>query len=259
MKPIRILRYGPSDSLNRLVDSLRESEVDVKKLNMINSSYRGSDDHFILNWGSSNPRSIISGSIFNKPSAVAIAANKLDTYYTLERAGMNSVLPVWFTDPDLAKHYTKNGCKVYCRTTLRGSQGEGIVVATKPSEVVHASLYTLQAPVCREVRVHVFDNKVIYCTEKRKMNSERIEEESIEFSRDVRNLENGWVFCSTEISESVQNIAIDVVLKIGLDFSAVDIGISHRDEPFIFEVNTAPGLEGTTLTAYRDAIIAQLC
>jgi len=259
MKPIRILRYGPSDSLNRLVDSLRESEVDVKKLKMINSSYRGSIDHFIFNWGSSSYRNIASCNIFNRPSAVAIAANKLDTYYTLERAGLNNVLPVWFTDPDLAKHYTKNGCKVYCRTTLTGSQGEGIIVSTEPSEVVHASLYTLQAPVCREVRVHVFADEVIYCTEKRKMNSERLEEESIEFSRDVRNLENGWVFCQTEVPESVQSVAIDVVERLGLDFGAVDIGLSHRNEPFIFEVNTAPGLEGTTLTAYRDAIIAQLC
>ena len=259
MKPVRILRYGPSNSLNRLVDSLKEAGVDVKKLKMINSTYSGSDDHFIFNWGSSSSRSIVDGCIFNNPSAVAIAVNKLDTYYALERAGKNNILPVWFTDPDLAVHYTRNGCKVFCRTRLTGSQGRGIVVATEPSEVVHASLYTLQAPVYREIRVHVFDKEVIHCTEKRKMNSERLEEESIQLSRDVRNHENGWVFCTTEVSEVVKSVAIDAISSIGLDFGAVDIGLSHRDESFVFEINTAPGMEGTTLASYRDAIIKKLC
>jgi glutathione synthase/RimK-type ligase-like ATP-grasp enzyme len=42
---------------------------------------------------------------------------------------------------------------------------------------------------------------------------------------------------------------------MGLDFGAVDIG--HRlidNQFFVFEVNTAPGLEGTTLDKYAKAI-----
>jgi glutathione synthase/RimK-type ligase-like ATP-grasp enzyme len=38
---------------------------------------------------------------------------------------------------------------------------------------------------------------------------------------------------------------------LGLDFGAVDIG--HRiidNKVFVFEVNTAPGIEGTTLQRY---------
>ena len=42
---------------------------------------------------------------------------------------------------------------------------------------------------------------------------------------------------------------------LGLDFGAVDIGHRLQDNKFfVFEINTAPGIEGSTLDKYAKAI-----
>ena len=66
----------------------------------------------------------------------------------------------------------------------------------------------------------------------------------------IKNLDNGWVFCRTGISlpDDARNQAIAAVRSLGLDFGAVDVLYREReDKAFVLEVNTAPGLEGTTL------------
>ena len=254
MKPLRILTHGPSDSLNRLIESLRESCVtDIKKIKTVGSTYRGNPDHVILNWGSANRRAIReSVRIINEPTAVSIARNKLETLKAI--AEYNSLI---FTESkNVAKDYIRHGCTVYCRTSLTGSQGSGIVVARSIEELVSAPLYTVQAPVCKELRLHFFDGQMISYAQKKRMNSERREEEQIELSQDVRNLENGWVFTreGIELDSGVRGICFAALSELQLDFGAVDVGVDHNGTPYIFEVNTAPGLEGSTLEAYRDAV-----
>ena len=73
----------------------------------------------------------------------------------------------------------------------------------------------------------------------------------------IRNHANGWVYTRAEIlpSEELLSSSIEAVKLLGLNFGAVDIG--HRlidNKLFVFEVNTAPGLEGTTLDKYSKAI-----
>ena len=73
----------------------------------------------------------------------------------------------------------------------------------------------------------------------------------------IRNHANGWVYARAEIAppEELLSSAAKAVKLLGLDFGAVDIG--HRvidNKFFVFEVNTAPGLEGTTLDKYSKAI-----
>jgi glutathione synthase/RimK-type ligase-like ATP-grasp enzyme len=65
------------------------------------------------------------------------------------------------------------------------------------------------------------------------------------------------VYARAEIlpPEELLSSACKAVNLLGLDFGAVDIG--HRlidNKFFVFEVNTAPGLEGTTLDKYAKAI-----
>ena len=49
-------------------------------------------------------------------------------------------------------------------------------------------------------------------------------------------------------------MAIETLESMGLDFGAVDLGVKRNGECFVIEVNSAPGLEGTTLEKYRDII-----
>ena len=46
------------------------------------------------------------------------------------------------------------------------------------------------------------------------------------------------------------------IKALGLDFGAVDIIYNEaEDQHYVLEVNTAPGLEGTTLQKYTEAIL----
>lgn len=255
MKRLRIMSHGPSESLDRLVASLRETEgLDVKKLKRTNSSYRYRETDIIFNYGCSSYRNFIpTDPIFNNPSAVAIATNKLETFRQLP----DPVCVEWTTAPSLAVQFVKNGTKVYCRTLLQSSQGNGIVVASSEAELVSAPLYTIAYPCLREVRVHVFAGEVIHWAIKKRMNSERLEAEELSGSNEIRNLGNGWVFCreGENLWEMEENRAIGAVEALGLDYGAVDL-VSSINDSKVLEVNTAPGMEGSTLTAYKEAILS---
>lgn len=64
-----------------------------------------------------------------------------------------------------------------------------------------------------------------------------------------------WIFENQglKIPDSAKELAIGVVGAVGLDFGAVDI-VLHNNVPKVLEINSAPGMEGTTLERYFDAI-----
>jgi hypothetical protein len=72
----------------------------------------------------------------------------------------------------------------------------------------------------------------------------------------IRNHPNGWVFCREEvvIPPEVIQLAEESVLRMRLDFGAVDIGWHPEFGVALYEINTAPGLEGQTLTNYANTI-----
>lgn len=114
-------------------------------------------------------------------------------------------------------------------------------------------LYTKYIKKSREFRVHIFRGRVIDVQEKRK----RQEVPNDEVNYLIRNSHNGWVFCrdGVDCPDSILDLSIRAVSTLGLDFGAADIGWNdHYGRGYIFEVNTAPGLEGTTLDKYYEAI-----
>ena len=48
--------------------------------------------------------------------------------------------------------------------------------------------------------------------------------------------------------------AVKAVKAVGYDFGAVDVGITVKGNPVVFEVNSAPGLEGGTIERYARLI-----
>ncbi len=45
---------------------------------------------------------------------------------------------------------------------------------------------------------------------------------------------------------------MDCLVRSGLDFGAVDLGHHPEYGTFIYEINTAPGLQGETVNDYAD-------
>jgi hypothetical protein len=188
--------------------------------------------------------------------------NKLDQYKWFQQKGLSSL--EFTTDVAQAKAWCGAGETVFGRETLTGSQGKGIIIfepntaannvqwAQKPCEV-----YTKYKKKKREFRVHIFHNKVIGIVEKRKKN----DWEGPNDSR-IRNLANGYVFCQTvELTPALKAKIEEVALKASQvcgksHFRGVDVGYNEaKNDVFILEVNSAPGIEGTNVQHYADAIM----
>lgn len=234
----------------------KSSSVSAKRLARalgvlrVTPTYNARRNDVIVNWGNSAPPHFRwMEQDLNKPQAIALASNKLNTFLEYRNKSFVHV-PDWTTDPSEAQQFLNQGIKVYCRRTLMGHSGRGIVICEKGDKLPIAPLYTFHTKHKHEYRVHVFKDKVIDVQMKRKRNG------SLGGSG-IRNYSNGWVYARAEIAPSEELLlsSIQAVKLLGLDFGAVDIG--HRlidNKFFVFEVNTAPGLEGTTLDKYQKTI-----
>jgi hypothetical protein len=211
----------------------------------------------IINWGNSRPAGF-KGSItdLNTHAAIALACNKLNTFQALEAAGFQH-LPLWCTtryEADQLLYTASEGgttsAGIYCRTSLTGHSGSGIVIASNTYDLVDAPLYTVGTKHKYEFRVHVFKGKVLDVQQKKRKRGLGPS------GSGIRNHSNGWIYARSDISipSIITEASINAVAILGLDFGAVDIGYRERDgKAFVFEVNTAPGLVGTTLTKYTEA------
>ena len=239
-----------SQSAKALAQGLR-----VKR---VRPTYDAKRRDIIINWGNSRPSLIFSAEHdLNKHESIALACNKLKTFETLTMAGYE-YLPNWSTtrykaDQMLAditnEGETLGKEAIYCRTTLTGHSGSGIVIAKYSHELVEAPLYTVGTRHKHEFRVHVFKGEVIDVQQKKKKLGNFIGISGI------RNHANGWIYARCDINppNEVLTAAVEAVKLLGLDFGACDIGYRERDnKAFLFEVNTAPGLHGTTLQKYVD-------
>lgn len=224
-------------------------------------NYIPKQGHVVLNWGSSRTpdweaRASARGvRILNGLAKVNVAGNKLSALRALQNAGVP--VPEFTTDLNVARRWVNTGGTVVERHELRGNSGEGIRIVNldddeMPSVVHSAPLYTKFIPKTAEFRVHVFRGEVIDYIEKKKVLAER---RDANFNKYVSSIHQGWVFARTNVRDipEVRQVAIKAVSALGLDFGAVDI-LYYEGRPFVLEVNTAPGLSGTTLIKYANAL-----
>lgn len=218
------------------------------------------NNHLIINWGNHGNVPFIRAnntSLFlNKPESVYTAHDKLLTLEKLTQHNVN--VPEFTEDIEYAKLLARDGHIVYCRKSTTSYGGRFIEIAQQPEEVVSAPLYTKGINVRREYRVHVFKNQVIDIVRKSRRLGEDGNPQDVNML--IRNHTNGWIFCrefdfTTDNKELIEQEAIKAIIALDLDFGAVDIVTEKRTGiPFILEVNTAPGNEGTTTQKYKEAI-----
>lgn len=279
MATLRIDPYKPASrgakSLSRYSGILRATARQIQ--------LHGSFTH-IINWGNSERR-FEHANYTNIPEAVAVASDKLRSCRELRTGGIATA--AFTTDCERAIGWLADDIPVLARQYLRASGGRGITYyepgqyrrsdngsetasTTDSAEragngrgaaragvagrrIVEAPLYTKYIKKANEYRIHVFDGVVIDIQQKRKR--QEIPNEEINYQ--IRNHTNGWVYCHDNVqcpSIAVDN-AIRAVAVLGLDFGAVDVGYNDNNEAAcVYEVNTAPGLEGTTLEKYREAL-----
>lgn len=204
----------------------------------------------------------------NSPTAVGNSVDKRVCLELLSTAGVPTL--EWSTDRkevygDLTTDYT---IQWLARTTVTGKQGKGIIPIRGGTEYgpegqawPGAPLYTRFYDKTHEFRVHVVNGKVVDYVQKKQMGAEKLAKHGItEPDMLLRNHKRGWVFARKNIirSKVVEQLALDTVRVLGLDYGGVDILAKVEDgkviDAVVCESNSAPGMSSpTTFRAYTEA------
>jgi glutathione synthase/RimK-type ligase-like ATP-grasp enzyme len=79
--------------------------------------------------------------------------------------------------------------------------------------------------------------------------------------RIIRSNKRGWKFkavAAKNVPASIKSASLAAVTALGLDFGAVDLVLDLEGNPYILEVNSAPGLEGTAFEKWSKALEKKL-
>lgn len=247
---IKIFGYKPG---SRSASSLARG-LGARVLKHRGSQYRPRVGDTIINWGSADANNPLLRNALNKPAMVNRATNKLTAFRRMQEAGVR-VPEFWTRREDIPNEVfgqrERRRPAVVCRTVLSGHSGVGIVLARSRRDLVAAPLYTRYIPKQDEYRVHVCRTSIISVQRKALRNGWPNP------NHQVRNLDGGYVYVRDGVNPpaDVTNQALAAINALGLDFGAVDvIWNNHEQRAYVLEVNTAPGLEGTTVEHYVAAL-----
>lgn len=246
MNNLRILPYKMGSESAKVL----AQEIGCLRLKTNGSRWRGGLNKTLINWGSNTLPEALRAStrVLNQPTQVVLASHKLNALRALKEAGVQ--VPDFTTDRGDAAQWIHEGHKVVCRTLLRANSGRGIVITDNVEGMVYAPLYVKYYKKMQEYRVHVIKGEIVRV--QRKARDRSVPDDQVNWQ--VRNHTNGFIFATegVVISDDVKEGAIHAVEALGLDFGAVDV-ITHPEYGYkVLEVNTAPGLTGTTLEVYAE-------
>lgn len=256
---IRILPYKQG---SRSAKALSEA-LNARVLKLVGSTFKPKTSDVVINWGFAPaghaalaPIPLITGgygcaNILNPRHVVHTATNKLDFFNLMTEAGHGDIIPPYWSNKN---EVPEDQFPIVCRTILSGHSGAGIVLADGGDDLVDAPLYTKYIKKEDEYRVHVgklSDGTFNAFAIQRK--ARRLDHDSPNWR--IRNHSNGFVFVRQGFvtPNSVTQVALTALEATGLDFGAVDVIYNKQtDKAYVLEVNSAPGLEGQTVTDYAN-------
>lgn len=179
--------------------------------------------------------------------------NKVEQFVRFNSAGVSC--PLFCTSK--SECGTLGTRTIFARTLINSTNGRGIVEVNLDDQrdIPTAPLYTAYVPKRAEYRYHVFGGRVIDIQEKRKRRGHDGDRNTR-----VRNMHNGYVYCRDDLNppDGAADLAIRATAACGYQYGAVDIIYNEkRNQSYVLEVNSRPGLSGTTLDKYCEAIIKE--
>lgn len=251
----RILPYRQgSKSAKHLAEALGG-----KVLKLEGSKFKPRLDDVIVNWGNSNLQTgvglvqPVNVSFNGDPFWLRHASNKLLFFNRMKEVKPGITPDFWTSKEDIPDE----AFPIVCRTTLAGHSGDGIVISDTPADLVEAPLYVQYVKKKDEYRVHVGKKLLPMGTEYHTIAVQRKarRQDCPTPNWQVRNHANGFVYVRSGVSppEGVISSATESLRASGLDFGAVDvIWNSQQEKAYVLEINTAPGLEGQTISDYAN-------
>lgn len=212
------------------------------------------DKDVIVNWGAIQSLGDVPKElrVLNRPENVRVASNKKMFFETMNRLYPELIPPFWTNKDDVPLTET-----IVCRTVLNGHSGEGIVLYDPDAEVPlpNCELYVQYIPKKWEFRVHATKGEAFMVRRKAR------DRNNLNPNWKIRNHQNGFIFVQTlddilpSVVEHIKELACTAIVALDLDFGAVDIIYSTKEHRgWVLEVNTAPGLEGSSVQTYVETI-----
>lgn len=228
----------------------------IKRVNKERTAIKGSARKTMINWGNTtvNHPEILKCRILNNPTAVRSVCNKLEFFKKMSRNNMQDIIPQFTESKDEAINWIADRATVVARTVLTGHSGNGIVVMKNdnPDKWVEAPLYTRYVPKRDEYRIHFNKDTGIFFKQ-----CKAVVRGTENPNYQIRNLAGGFIYANQNIeTPEIVDTVVNTFIRngaLGLDFGAIDVVYNERDnKAVILEVNTAPGLSGSTLEAYKE-------
>lgn len=210
------------------------------------SRFRPGPRDVIINWGDTDPPAFVT---VNR-EGIRNASNKLIFFRRMRDAGFADIIPAFWESRDAIP---PKSFPVVCRTVLSGHSGAGIVIAENANELVEAPLYTQYVKKSEEYRIHVGKVGEEFRVIRVQRKARRHDTPDAQVNWRVRNHANGFVYVrhEGEPRPGTFRAAFNALSASGLDFGAVDLIYNEKSEKsYVLEINTAPGLEGTSVTDY---------
>lgn len=252
-----MLYIYPHDEHSNGARLLKEA-LGARRILVRNSKFVGSKSTVVINWGAGTLPPVVHGSkVINKPEEITCASDKVRFFDRMTKNGGGRI-PEWTTSKDVVTKWLQQKKTVVARTLTRAKSGRGIVFFENLAEFVNAPLYTVYVKKKEEYRVHFAFGSVIDIQKKvlRKTDDEGkpIDPKTTDWR--IRNFANGFVFIRQDI-QTPQDV-IDQAMKCAaasrLDFGAVDVVFNDQQgKAYVLEINTAPGIEGSTVESYARA------
>lgn len=230
-----------------------------KVLKLEGSKFKYKDGDIVINWGYSACAQLVddmtkhltypdSAKIHNwQENRMRGASNKLLFFNHMKEVKPNLTPDFWTKREEIPTDVYP----IVCRTILAGHSGQGIVIADEPDSLVDAPLYVKYEKKKDEYRVHCGktgeESTIIAVQRKARRNGAE------EVNWQVRSHDNGFVFIRNNINppSCVIEAALESFKASSLDFGAIDVIFnSQQEKAYVLEINTAPGLEGQTITDY---------
>lgn len=256
MKRYRVLPYRQGSKGAKALATALGGKV----LKLEGSKYLFRTGDVLINWGNTE---YAGGALLNPPASLKAATNKKNFFLTMTEKGCSDVIPrYWVNRNDIPD----DAFPVVCRTVLAGHSGDGIVIADTAADLVHAPLYVEYVKKQDEYRIHIGRKghtytdggyghqpvpEPVYVVIAKQRKARRHDVENPNWQ--VRNHQNGFIYAREGVNppEAVTEAAKRALRATGLDFGAVDVLWNAKElKAYVLEINTAPGLEGQTVTDY---------
>lgn len=233
-----------------------------KVLKLEGSKFKPKPDDVIINWGNTTFNGNITFNdqnnwgddynLLNDGDLIYCVSNKL-VFFEDMNSRCPGLTPKFWTNKE---EIPDDEYPIVCRTILSGHSGDGIVIATSPDNLAVAKLYVKYEKKKDEYRVHCTkttqpEPSITIIAVQRK--ARRTGAENVNWQ--VRNHANGFIYRRSDIHppSRVLDVARQAFELSGLDFGAVDvIWNTQKEQAYVLEINTAPGLEGQTITDYAN-------